>query len=374
MPSTFNNWGVGWLNNREWDLKFISLSVVLVPIPYLVYLVLMQIDPLMSPLANFLGTTVDDLSRNAVNGMVALLIGGPHMYATFSRTALDNDFLKAHSHLLGSSLVIPVIVVLLAIANLPLLLTIFFFWASIHVLHQIVYITELYNHKSGNSMTLLDRAADYGVILTALYPLAFWKMTQGNFTIGQHNVGNQVEELLNLFGLSLGTWLVVLVSGAFAASLLAWLCSTYRQYQHGTLHIPKTIFIALTVLASFWVPALGNLDTAFQGMNFWHSLQYLALTWMINNLRQSRGQLQNSPFLEKLSKDNTEQRFYWFNVSMMLANMVLGVTVFVTLYVIAGKPFDFAFDRSYYIAVLSILWIHYYQDHYLFTEPQVITR
>jgi hypothetical protein len=58
----------------------------------------------------------------------------------------------------------------------------------------------------------------------------------------------------------------------------------------------------------------------------------------------------------------------------MVANMVLGVAVFVTLYVIAGKSFDFAFDRSYYISVLSILWIHYYQDHYLFTEPQVITK
>jgi hypothetical protein len=37
-----------------------------------------------------------------------------------------------------------------------------------------------------------------------------------------------------------------------------------------------------------------------------------------------------------------------------------------------GLSFDFAFDRAYYIAVLSFLWIHYYHDHYLFTQPQVI--
>lgn len=67
--------------------------------------------------------------------------------------------------------------------------------------------------------------------------------------------------------------------------------------------------------ASFIAPALGNLDTAFQGMNVWHSLQYLALTWMLNRLR---------------------------------------------------------FDRAYYIAVLSVLWIHYFHDHYLFTKPGVI--
>ena len=29
------------------------------------------------------------------------------------------------------------------------------------------------------------------------------------------------------------------------------------------------------------MPALGNLDTAFQGMNVWHSFQYLALTWLL---------------------------------------------------------------------------------------------
>jgi hypothetical protein len=365
---------IKWLNNRDWDLKFISLSVVLVPIPYLVYLLLMSMQPIMSPIADFLGTSVDDLSRNAVNGMVALVIGGPHMYATFSRTALDGDFARSHSRLLWSSLLIPMIVVGLALANLPLLLTIFFFWASIHVLHQIVFITELYNHKSKSSLSLFSRLADYAVILTSLYPLAFYKMVEGDFTIGHHDIGAQVESMLQVFGLSLGMWLVVLMGGTFAIALAVWMFSNYLSYQNGTLHLPKTLFIGLTVGASFFVPALGNLDTAFQGMNFWHSLQYLALTWMINNLRHNRGELQHAPFLEGMSKDNTQQKFYWFNVSMMLANMILGVAVFATLYVIAGKPFDFAFDRSYYIAVLSILWIHYYQDHYLFTEPQVIMK
>jgi hypothetical protein len=37
-----------------------------------------------------------------------------------------------------------------------------------------------------------------------------------------------------------------------------------------------------------------------------------------------------------------------------------------------NQPFDYAFDRAYYIAVLSFLWIHYYFDHYLFAQPKVI--
>jgi hypothetical protein len=40
---------------------------------------------------------------------------------------------------------------------------------------------------------------------------------------------------------------------------------------------------------------------------------------------------------------------------------------------VLNLAFDAAFDRSYYIAVLSFLWMHYYQDHYLFTQPDVIS-
>lgn len=363
-----------WLHTRDWDLRFISLSVVLVPVPYLIYLFLVQLEPIIAPLADSLGTTVDDFSRNAINALVALLIGGPHMYATFSRTTLDLDFAKSHRQLIWSSLAIPVVVIVLALGNLPLLLTVFFFWASIHVLHQIIYITELYNHRQRSSLTPLVRYTDYAVILTSLYPLAVWKMTEGEFTIGQHNVGEQVEQLIGYVGLRFGAWMVWLAGGVFAASLAAWLYSTYGAYRQGTLHVPKTLFIAVTVLASFWVPALGNLDTAFQGMNFWHSLQYIALTWMLNHLRQQRGQLENSPFLKRMSVDNSARRFYWFNFSMMVTNLLIGLVIFLVLYVGFDKTFDFAFDRSYYIAVLSILWIHYYQDHYLFIDTEVIEQ
>ncbi|MFP4321585.1 MAG: hypothetical protein ACLFTK_03955 [Anaerolineales bacterium] len=369
------SFGETWLYNRDWDLRFISLSVVLVPIPYLVYLLLMNAEPLMGPLAASFGTTVDDLSRNAINFMVAILIGGPHMYATFSRTALDHDFKAKHQRLLLSSLGIPVLVISLAMLNLPLLLTVFFFWASIHVLHQMVFITELYNKRQNqkSSLTLFSRIADYGVIMTALYPIGVWKMTQGNFIIGQHNVGAEVANLMAVFGLSMGPWMVWMAGGAFVVFLGMWIVATVQAYQAGTIHWPKTVFVFLTVVASFFVPALGNLDTAFQGMNFWHSTQYLALTWMLNNLRQERGELQNSPFVERMSKDKTLRKFYWFNFSLMSVNLGLGFLIFGILYVLAGQGFDYSFDRAYYVAVLSILWMHYYQDHFLFTDPHVLT-
>lgn len=77
-----------WLRNRNWDTLFMTLSVFLVPMPYLFYLIGVQLG------------LHEDISRNAVNLTVALLVGGPHMYATFMRTALDEKFVKRYPTLI----------------------------------------------------------------------------------------------------------------------------------------------------------------------------------------------------------------------------------------------------------------------------------
>jgi hypothetical protein len=357
-----------WLRSRDWDLIWITLSVVLVATPYLAYLGLLNLESLLQPIAGYLGANVDSLARNTINAVVALLVGGPHMYATFTRTALDRKFAKTHSKMMWSSLVIPVVVVTLALINLPLLLTLFFFWASIHVLHQIIYIIELYNHKGKTSLSAFSRFADYGVVLTALYPLAAFKIVKGTFLIGNNDLGEVVGNILPV-----GPWMVWLAGGAFGLALLIWILKSINEFRSGSLHAPKTAFIGFTVTAAFFVPALGNLDTAFQGMNVWHSLQYLALTWMLNHLRQKRGDLEASPFVERLSEDGTARRYYLFNMGLTLADVVLAGLIFVVLLFAFKFPFDYAFDRAYYIAVLSFLWIHYYHDHFLFSQPEVIS-
>ena len=103
-----------WLRTRRWDLTFITLSVVLVPIPYLTWLLLNQLH------AN------PDDTRNAVNLLVAFAVGGPHMYATFTRTLLDKDFVGKRPAIVKSSILIPMVVIALALFNLELLLTVFF--------------------------------------------------------------------------------------------------------------------------------------------------------------------------------------------------------------------------------------------------------
>jgi hypothetical protein len=356
-----------WLRSRSWDLTWISLSVVLVAAPYLAYLALLGLQSVIRPLADSFGASPESMSRNLVNAGVALLVGGPHMYATFTRTALDHDFRRTHKRFVLSSLLIPAVVVGLAFFNLSLLLTAFFFWASIHVLHQIIYITELYNQREEKGLSLFSRAADYGIILTSLYPLAAVRIAGGTFAIGPNNLSEVIGSIVPL-----GPWMVWLAGGSFAVATVAWLAKSYLEWQQGTLHGPKTIFIVLTVIAAFFVPVLGNLDTAFQGMNMWHSFQYLALTWMLNHLRQQRGQLEGSPLVKRLSSAGSARRFYLFNIGLTVADILLAGVIFVVLRYAFHQPFDFAFDRAYYIAVLSFLWIHYYHDHYLFTQPEVL--
>jgi hypothetical protein len=126
-----------WINNRQWDLVFISLSVVLVPVPYLIWILMSDVLKVES-----------DFGRQAVNLLIAVLIGGPHMYATFTRTAFDQDFRKNYGGFVRSSIIIPLVVITLALTNLTLLLTLFFFWASIHVLHQILFVVSSYKQNA----------------------------------------------------------------------------------------------------------------------------------------------------------------------------------------------------------------------------------
>jgi hypothetical protein len=361
VQPTSNSSAALWLRSRNWDLMFITLSVIFVPLPYLVYL-----------LAVRLGVN-DDVSRNVVNGFVAIAIGGPHMMSTFLRTGLDKDFKKRYPMLIRSSVIIPIVVVSLAFLNLHLLLTIFFFWAATHVLHQVTYIVELYRHKEHtfvrkSAVTLQARVIDYAVIATCLFPFAALKISQGSFVVGVNDLTSIVPDLFQ------HQWFFILMSFAFGAALLAFLGKTYIEWRGGYVNWPKTIFILLTVAVAFTMPALPNLDTAFQGLNTWHSFQYLALTFYIIKIRQSYGKLnENAPLVAKFSKGKDSRGLFALCTMMLVGSVV----VFVIVYAVAGiiKPgieANLHFDIAYYTAILSFLWIHYYHDHFLFTNFEAL--
>lgn len=361
-----------WLLNRRWDLTFITLSVFLAPLPYLAYLGFLQLQPLITSAAAALNTTPDDLSRNMVNAIVAILVGIPHTFATFTRTRFDKDYTRQHRAMIRMSIIPPIVVIVLALVQLPLLLTLFFFWASIHTMHQIIFITELYHHRQGRAPGKFSRMVDYALILIALYPVAAWRLANGNFVIGLHDISAEVQNIVGLVGIRLGPWMIWVAGGVFALVLGTWIVKSAIEWRQGRLHGPRALFILMWTTVAFFAPSLSNLDSAFQGLNIWHSTQYLALTWMLNNLRQRRGELDDQPFLKRLSVDGSARKFYLFNIGLMAANIVVAVVIFFVLRRVAGQSFDYALDRAYYIGILSFLWIHYFHDHFLFVEPDVI--
>lgn len=352
-----------WLRDRKWDLLFITFSVIVVPLPYFVYLFgrdILGID--------------DDLIRNLVNGFVAIAIGGPHMMSTFLRTSLDNTFKKQYPMLIRSSIIIPIIVISLAFLNLTLLLTVFFFWASLHVLHQVTYIVELYNFKESNyvrqsAVSMRARMVDYALILTCLFPVAAYKVWHGTFQIGTNDLGAVIP------GFFEQRWFFVFMTSVFVISLLVYIAKTFNEWQAGTLNWPKTAFIVITVIVCFFTPFLPNLDTAFQGLNTWHSFQYLAITFYIIKVRQQFGTLNNdAPFVAKISARTTDSKALY----ALSAGMLVGsAAIFTFVYFLAGivRP-DMDglqhFDTAYYTSILAFLWIHYYHDHFLFTDFETL--
>lgn len=329
-----------WIANRRFDLLFLLLSGSLVFFPYLSYGLLQRIG------------ASEGLASLIVGLSVTLLVGGPHMYSTYLRTALEPRFRQRYGILAYLPLVvIPTLVILGAMHAFVLLLTLFFLWASIHVTHQAQWISETYRRRIGAPIRPLDRWLDAGVILGSLYTMAMYKFVENKFTLGDSTL---------LFPRFLQRReLAVAFTVGFALFFLYYVGRTLGEIRRGESSWPRLLFMALTVSLAFIIPLFDNLDVAFQGFNTWHSLQYLAITWFILGRSAEHGQIQGSLALKLAGREKT-WKFYG---SMVAATFTAG---FVYLFVWRGLGFPQ--DRSYYVVVLSFLLCHYFYDHILFRD------
>jgi len=336
-----------WLYSPAWDLTFISLSAALVALPFTMFIIpqLLGVDP--------------DVCRNIVNGAIAFLIGGPHMYSTYTRTMLDPEFRAKKRPIVLSSIIIPIVVVYLGVNYFILLLTFFFFWASVHVLHQIAYLVDCYNERAPKKISMWSRIIDYAVVMIALYPVAVSKLVKDQFIIGSNVI---------LFPPFLKhEWFVYFVSVLFAVSVVAYVIKTVGEFRRGEGHVPKTILISITAIIAFMIPMYHNLDVSFQGFNTWHSFQYLGLTWYINRLRVQRGERMNK-VVYGISQAGGWWKYYGFVIGC--TTLTVGV-ILLSWWVFGGFQSKYL-DQCYYIPILSVLLMHYYHDHILFTHPEAV--
>lgn len=389
---------IPWLRSARWDLSFIILSVAVAFLPYSIYLFFGK-DSVAD--ASTPGTTAYQ-ARVTVNLLVALLFGGPHMYATFTRTVMDPTFRRKKGKFIASSLMVPVIVVTMAVYSYTSyiwLLSIFFSMASIHALHQLVWISESYNKRLGNGLSLPARLIDYGVVFSSLYPIAVWKMVEGRFKIG--------PILLKHNDFLVGQWWVAyLTFGVFFFMLAAFTVKSVLEWRAGYFNLPKTLLVAITCLVMFSTPAFPNMDTAFQGVNAWHSFQYLSLTWLANRVREERtgrrlgflhllqdmwdrakahaataeaGALRWVSglwrgvlgVLRRVDRDTGWTTFYLLCLAMLpISGMLIMTARFFWPNAHGDLP---GADECYtYMGILSVLLVHYVHDALLFTDSDAL--
>ncbi|MBI5216218.1 MAG: hypothetical protein HY960_10740 [Ignavibacteriae bacterium] len=350
-----------WLRNKTWDLTFISLSAILVAVPILTYLFANQATDSINGLLHSLGIDLvwdDDASRNLVNVLIALFIGGPHMYATYTRTALEKKFTSKHKMFMVASLIIPIGVIFFGVTNFQFLITFFFFWASLHVMEQLAFLMQCYDRKAKLPPSKLSKFIDYSVVFSSLYPIATYKFVTGEFRIGSNII--LFPEFLKHEAL------VWLVGGYFGISVALFIWKSVKEIRSGVVHYPKFLLMSLTVVIAFFIPAFPNLDVAFQGFNAWHSFQYLGLTYFINRIRHEKGEI-GTKMIDNMSKAGKPWKFYFFNVGLT-AMAVVTISILIYLKPLLGL----SFDQCYYIVVLSFLLMHYLHDHMLFKDPEAI--
>jgi len=325
-----------WLRSPSWDLSFLILSAALVPIPLVMFHVL-------------------GVSQTAVNLIVAGLIGGPHLYSTFTYTFMEPSYRRRHGRFLAASLTLPVLVTVLAFVNLQVLLTLFFMWASIHVLHQITYINDCYAAKGPVARPAREKAIDYGVVFLCLYPMATPQILEGSFQLGGTPLyvpewaTHGLVASLQIYG----------IAALFALFFALWAAKTIRDWRAGRLLVPSVLLVALTIAIGFTLPLFANSDVAFQGFNVWHSLQYLALVWFLMAMRKERGEIDNR-FVAEMNGSDRPLRFYGLAVAL--------TAVAAALVLVIHGLFGVPLQQAYYIVILSTLLQHYYLDHLQFTK------
>jgi hypothetical protein len=361
-----------WIHSRRWDLLFLFASVALVAVPLVSYHAIARatgVEPQAFQHGPALGIAM------LINLGAAFLIGGPHMYATFTFTLAERRFREQHPGLLLGAALIPALVIALLVLRIELLMTLFFAWAGIHALHQVVYIVEQYQRRApAGRLPAWSRGVDFVLAFSSLYPLAAWRLlappgavlelpfglrVSAGFSIGKVDLARELP--LFLHG---QTWLAAALGAVFAGALALFLLRTALEVATRRCVWPRTLFLALTVPVAFALPLFDNLDVALQGFNLWHSTQYLGLVYLINAIRQARGEI-SSPFVARLSGPGRARSYYAFVVAVSVAaGGAIGV-----LHWGLGLPLL----QAYYGVLLSALWVHYLWDHAVFLEPDALT-
>ena len=400
------------LRNRTWDRWFAAGGAWLVPIPILAFYLFRSAGAGVS--------AAEDL----VTLLVMVPLGGPHVFATYTRTYFNPSFRKQEPLLFWLGLCIPVVVVVAALSSaffdvllggappIRYVLSFFFFWAGVHIVHQHSYIARASNDAQRR------RArwgwVDYAVMLLAMYPVSFFRMsmisadptmrdanpdalaTQIVMSItGSVDAADQyvfrigrTAPLLPEFMMHPAVWIGTTALFVIAFAVFAW--KSLRERREGTLIKNRFRLVLTMAVLGSTVPLLPNLDSAFQGLNAWHSFQYLGLAWLMNRRSYDKKEIQTGLF-DRTMHDGGHWRFFrtalWATFGAIA--VMLGAAWLISLasggqFAMfghaepllddAGKPLyrPGSVLLAYYLLGFSFLLVHYLHDGFFFCRKRYL--
>lgn len=401
------------LRNRTWDRWFGAGGAWLVPIPILAFYLFRSLGAGVS--------TAEDL----VTLLVMVPLGGPHVFATYTRTYFNPAFRKQDPLLFWLGLLIPVVVVGAAVSSaffdvllagsppIRYVLSFFFFWAGIHIVHQHSYLASGYATGADTSKRRLAWV-DYAVMLLAMYPVSFFRMSMisADPTMRAANPDAMASQivlaitgsteavddyvfrigrtapLLPEFMMHPALWIAT--TACFVVAFAVFLWKSQRERRQGTLIQNRfRIVLAMAVLGST-VPLLPNLDSAFQGLNAWHSFQYLGLAWLMNRRSFDKGEIRTGLF-QRTMHDGRHWRFFrtalgaTFGAIAVMLLFAWGISAASDGRFAmfghdtpplddAGKPLyrPGAVLLTYYLLGFSFLLVHYLHDGFFFCRRRYL--
>ncbi|MBL8900927.1 MAG: hypothetical protein JNM84_25060 [Planctomycetes bacterium] len=336
-----------WLKDARWDRTFILGGALLVPVPIVVYY-----------LCRALGLDMSG-AEDVVTAMVMVFVGGPHVFATYTRTWFNPDFPRRDRLWFLLSFPVIAIVAGAAIASAffdhtilgfpptQFVMTFFFFWAGVHIVHQASYCAACYEEKQNARLgerpgQRLWSLVDYALMLGCLYPMSLFRMSMVDpSSPGQ--VAANPDALATRLLVDLGATpgfvdayvfrigrvapilptplmheaLWISVTLLFVGALTLFVVKTRRELRTGTLNRPRFQLVAATAAVGFAVPWFPNLDSAFQGFNAWHSFQYLGLLWLMNRRSYESGEIRTR-FVQRLAEPGSARRYYGTGLGVTL--------------------------------------------------------
>jgi len=225
-----------------------------------------------------------------IYAMWVLVIDGPHVFATLSRTYLDPGERATHARLLRWSLSFfalgPASVGLSVLAGrrLPydLFLMLCTLWAYWHVVRQHYGVMVLYKKKAGDTARADERVDNIALHVGLLAPIIAFALNHWR-TLAM--VGMEAPP----------AWARVVSAGAwscFAAAIVALAVRQVARLRRGlSLNVTKLLFLAATlslsaVLFSPPVAARIEYEAVFPIVTSFHNIQYLAIVWFFHQNRR----------------------------------------------------------------------------------------